>query len=224
MRTTWLLAASFAALLLTGLVPAIQIRLIGFLVQPLEERFPPWVLGPAEHIDGIIALGGDFKRFEAAVELARQRPGVKLLMSAKGEVQRVRALALKRGLPSGQVLLEEQSTTTYENAKVAATVLAPRPGQRWLLVTSALHMPRAVGAFSKAGFAVLPWPVLHPDDVAQRHSLEVAWHEWIGLITYWLLGRTNAIFPGPGRIMTPIVARPYHCAVARRTEDCLSGR
>ena len=35
----------------------------------------------------------------------------------------------------------------------------PKPGERWLLVTSAFHMPRSIGLFRKAGFAVEPYPV-----------------------------------------------------------------
>jgi uncharacterized SAM-binding protein YcdF (DUF218 family) len=85
----------------------------------------------------------------------------------------------------------------------------PQPGQRWLLVTSANHMPRAMGAFRKAGFTVEPWPVDYrtadkydrylmfeaPSEGLRR--LELAVHEWIGLIAYRLMGRSDELFPRP---------------------------
>ena len=86
---------------------------------------------------------------------------------------------------------------------------APRPGERWLLVTSAYHMPRAMGAFRAAGFAVEAYPVdyrtggstdlLIPfDDVASGlRRTDTATREWIGLLAYWLTGRSSELFPGP---------------------------
>ena len=86
----------------------------------------------------------------------------------------------------------------------------PQPGQRWLLVTSASHMPRAVGTFRRAGFPVIPYPVGYttsglPDDYwgirleasTNLVRVDVAVHEWLGLIAYWLTGRTDALLPGP---------------------------
>jgi hypothetical protein len=60
-------------------------------------------------------------------------------------------------------------------------------------------MPRAVGTFRKAGFDVLPLPVFYPTDIPQRDTLYAAMHEWVGLVSYWFLGRTDAIFPGPSQ-------------------------
>jgi uncharacterized SAM-binding protein YcdF (DUF218 family) len=164
----------------------------------LEQRFPPTALGPEQQVDGIIAPGGEFKRFEVAVELAKRFPQARLLLIAGGEIEQARAYAIKHGIPDTQLIIEARSTTTYENARFSAVLLHPRPWQRWVLVTSASHMPRAVGTFRKAGFNVLPSPVFHPTDIHQHDTLRVATHEWVGLVSYWLLGRTDAIFPGPG--------------------------
>ena len=85
----------------------------------------------------------------------------------------------------------------------------PKPGQRWLLVTSAWHMPRAMAAFRKAGFQVEPWPVdyrtagwsdafhLFPfESPAQGlRQLDLAVHEWLGLLAYRLSGRSDDAFP-----------------------------
>jgi len=87
---------------------------------------------------------------------------------------------------------------------------APKPGERWLLVTSAFHMPRSVGLFRKVGFAVEPCPVdwhvgrdaadilaftqFSTDGLVRT---DIAVREWLGLVAYWLAGRTSTLFPGP---------------------------
>ena len=78
----------------------------------------------------------------------------------------------------------------------------PQPGERWLLVTSAFHMPRAMGCFRAAGFDVTPWPVdfrtRGPEDLMRLFAaarptawrrIDLAAKEWIGLLAYWLAGR-----------------------------------
>jgi uncharacterized SAM-binding protein YcdF (DUF218 family) len=83
------------------------------------------------------------------------------------------------------------------------------PGERWLLVTSGWHMPRAIGVFRQAGLPVEPWPVDYrtagPWDAARLFNspaeglrrLDIAVREWIGLLAYRLSGRSSALFPGP---------------------------
>ena len=85
------------------------------------------------------------------------------------------------------------------------------PGKRWLLITSAYHMPRAMGAFRQAGFDVEPWPVdyrtrgtadlTRPFDKVSEglRRVDVATREWVGLLAYWVTGRSDALFPGPQR-------------------------
>jgi DUF218 domain len=105
--------------------------------------------------------------------------------------------------------LEDRSRDTDENARQSKAIAQPRPGERWLLVTSAYHMPRAVGAFRRAGFAVEAYPVdwrtRGQQDFIQPFSsvsdglkrLDTAAHEWVGLLVYWLTDRSSALFPGP---------------------------
>jgi uncharacterized SAM-binding protein YcdF (DUF218 family) len=169
----------------------------GALLRPLEERFAPATLDAAQSVDGVIALGGDFKRFEVAVGLAKRFPKSRLILCARGDDGSVGALLRNEGIPEARATFEVESTTTYENALFAARLLAPQPGQRWLLVTSAWHMPRAVGAFRKVGFAVMPWPIRYPGDDAERRPLATGLHEWVGLFSYWLFGRGDALFPSP---------------------------
>jgi DUF218 domain len=62
-------------------------------------------------------------------------------------------------LSRDRIIVERKSRNTTENAAFTKQLVMPKPGERWLLVTSAMHMPRAVGVFRKAGFAVDAYPV-----------------------------------------------------------------
>jgi uncharacterized SAM-binding protein YcdF (DUF218 family) len=98
---------------------------------------------------------------------------------------------------------------TYENALFTARILDPKPGERWLLVTSAWHMPRAMGCFRRAGFAVEAWPVdyrtpgrlepmrFHSSIPEGLRRIDFVVREYIGLAVYYLAGRTEALLPAP---------------------------
>lgn len=107
-----------------------------------------------------------------------------------------------------RVIYERDSRNTFENAKLSKELLKPQPEETWILVTSAFHMPRAVGVFRKQAWEVIPYPVDFeaPSDARLRLRLDLAKglqemskasHEWLGLVVYWLTGRTSAPFPGP---------------------------
>jgi uncharacterized SAM-binding protein YcdF (DUF218 family) len=68
-------------------------------------------------------------------------------------------------------------------------------------------MPRAMGCFRKAGFPVEAWPVdyrtslreigLHESIPRGLRQTDIAAKEYVGLVTYYLAGRTDALLPGP---------------------------
>jgi uncharacterized SAM-binding protein YcdF (DUF218 family) len=154
--------------------------------------------------------------------LARRFPDAKIAFSggdpsiiyhAGTEAEGAEALLTALGVARDRLILEAKSRDTYENAKFLKDELARQgeigPGKRWLLITSAYHMPRAMGAFRKAGFDVEPWPVdyrtrgeadlLRPFDRAGEglRRVDIAAREWVGLLAYWLRGRSDALFPAP---------------------------
>ena len=106
-------------------------------------------------------------------------------------------------------MMERRSRNTLENAEFSKALVAPKAGERWLLVTSAFHMPRSVGLFRKAGFAVEPYPVdwrvggrgdLFAFSKIAADGLErtdLAVREWIGLIAYRATGKIDELLPGP---------------------------
>jgi len=229
----FLMGASIVLLAVFGLSPAGN-----WMIAPLEERFPPAVVAPGTDIAGIIVLGGavdtylstarhqsalndSAERMTIVPALARQYPQAKIIftggVSVGGSVlwnDMTEAAVAKQlfesfGLPDDRMLFETKSRDTYENAQFTRDLVKPQPGQHFLLVTSAFHMPRSMGLFRKAGFDVLPYPVNYrtggPQDAwipfyavsdGLRQS-NLASREWIGLLGYWLGGRIDDIFPKP---------------------------
>ena len=225
-----LITLSAGLLLLGGLLP-----ISNWLLLPLEQRFGRTDLAGRE-VDGIIVLGGAEdariwmergahalneagERFTEAMALARRYPkarvvftggGIEIIGSPKIGADAARAIFRDLGLAEGdRLLLETKARDTWENAINVKALVQPKPGERWLLVTSAWHMPRSVGVFRHIGFAIEPWPVDYrtaglwdvlrpfeaPADGLKR--LDTATHEWIGLVVYRLTGRSDAVFPGP---------------------------
>jgi uncharacterized SAM-binding protein YcdF (DUF218 family) len=227
------LIVALGALALIALLP------IGdAMLAPLENRFPEVTALPAD-VTGIIVLGGavetdlsaargmpslnaDAERMTSLVYLARHYPKARLAFTGGNgelihapmpEAAVARALWTQLGVDQSRIVYESRSRTTYENAVLLKALLKPQPGEVWLLVTSAWHMPRAVGLFRHAGWTVLPYPVgyktaptLMTDirgGLPERLSMvDRATHEWVGLVAYWLLGRTSALFPAP-QAVTP---------------------
>ena len=164
------------------------------LVAPLETRFANTLIPAEDQIDGIIAISGSRGRMETAARLALLYPKAKIILSIRGE-ERAPQMMRALGIGPERLILDRASRNTYENAQFTSQLVLPKPGQHYILVTSASHMPRAVGAFRKAGFAVIPWPVSKTMDTS-RLTLAVARHEWFGLMAYWMMGRTDELFPG----------------------------
>jgi uncharacterized SAM-binding protein YcdF (DUF218 family) len=162
------------------------------LIEPLEGRYQRASIISHEAFTGIIALSGDDRRFAEAGRLARLNPKLKVLLSEQTDIQGALA-KLGGGIDPSRIILETKSKNTYENAIFSASLVAPQRHERWLLVTGALHMPRAVVSFQKAGFHVEPWPVY--DAVSEASMVSPAMHEWLGLVASRLLGRTAQLFP-----------------------------
>lgn len=221
--------AGFVGLLVAGLSP-----LSAWTLAPLENRFPSFT-DDGTPITGIVVLGGTVEadtsigrdqitvneageRAIALADLARRYPQARLVFSggsgsnredAVSEAEIVSRYADTLGVPRNRLILEQQSRNTHENAVFSARMVQPKPGERWLLVTSAWHMPRSMGCFRKAGFDVTAYPVDYrtnwPRDAYRLASfastglgeLDIGVKEWIGMIAYRLTGYTDAVLPAP---------------------------
>lgn len=224
-----MMAVAILGLALGGLSP-----LGSLLLLPLEERFPrASETGPAPA--GIVVLGGSFdtvvagarrdvalteaaERLTAVAELARRWPDARIVFSGgsgtllfDGATEADLALRVFQsfGVARERIVLEGASRNTVENARLSREVAEPKDGERWLLVTSAYHMPRAIGCFRAAGFPVEAWPVDYRtrgyEDAFRPFSsvsaglrrVDIAVREWVGLVAYWLLGYVSAPLPRP---------------------------
>lgn len=212
-----------------GLLPVAS-----YILLPLEERFAPF-RDDGQPVDGIILLGGSVEAADSAsrgmivsnesaervldtIQLAHRYPAARVLISGGGgtvfgdgaaEAPIIAAYLKGVGVDPSRILVEDRSRTTSENALFSRELAKPREGERWLLVTSAWHMPRAVGVFEKAGFPVTPYPVdFRTGGGGNNHRpfafiseglrrLDLGTKEWAGLIGYYATDRTTRLFPGP---------------------------
>ena len=217
-----------AGLFVAGLLP------LGVLmILPLEDRFPR--VEPDGPVAGIIVLGGGIdqsigiargvttlteagERLTEAVALARRYPEARLVFtggiasltpSGPTEADAARRFFDEMGIAPDRLTVEDKSRDTAENARFTKALIDPKPGERWLLVTSAWHMPRSIGCFRAAGWPVIAWPTdYRTSGAADSHILmpraslgltlvDIAAKEWVGLLAYRLSGRTDALFPAP---------------------------
>jgi len=206
------------------------------LLRPLEQRFS--VPADPDHLNpaGILVLGGvvdtglsterrstelidGAERVIVAAELARRYPEARVLLSGgsngvftNNEIAEsvvARDLLIEFGVPAARITIEDRSRNTHENAVFSFSAVEPTPRDQWLLVTSAFHMPRAIGTFRAAGWnGVVAWPVDYRNGAdtnwfGGRTAAEgltmtdIAVREWIGLIAYRFAGYTDALLPRP---------------------------
>jgi uncharacterized SAM-binding protein YcdF (DUF218 family) len=222
---------SLGALVVCGFLPLADV-----LLAPLESRFSrPDQSGLGAGVDGIIVLGGAEdgrinvtrelmslndagERLTEAVALARQFPKARVVFSGGSdailrtklpEAQRAQQFLTVLGVDPARITLEDRSRNTHENAVFTAQLLGLQSGRKWLLVTSAFHMPRSIGIFRQIGLDVMPWPVDYRTPTGAAlfmpynsisyglHRFDFVVKEYIGLAAYWATGRSQSLFPHP---------------------------
>jgi uncharacterized SAM-binding protein YcdF (DUF218 family) len=170
---------------------------VKWFTSALETRFERPAVDNWTAIRGLVLLGGQPARLNEAFRLMRDHPHLHLVVSGP-EDEEMSLLSNTDETIRSRTEIEQNSLkmkrNTCGNAVFSTQMIAPGPGDRWFLVTSALHMPRAIGAFRKAGFPIEPWPVYGAMEKAP--SWRAVLHEWIGLITYRLRGCSDAFLPG----------------------------
>ena len=178
------------------------------------------VLTEAGHGD-FISLNDAAERMTEIPALAKTYPRARILYTGgpaeitlapdlKPEAESARRLLIEAGIAPERITIEGRSLTTWENATFTRDLVRPEPGSHWLIVTSAFHMARSMGVFRAAGW---PGVMAFPTDYrapAAGHRVrgrmigvenlmisELAVKEYIGLVAYWLSGRSTALFPAP---------------------------
>lgn len=214
--------ATLAALLILSIIP------IGDLMLQHIERHYAGTPEPAR-VDGIIVLGGaeDIdasvywgqtqlneagERFTGTLALARRFPQARVLFAggsgalrtlighSVSEASVAEQFFREQGLDPGRLILEGESRNTAENASLSFQIAHPRPSEKWVLVTSASHMPRAIRSFEAAGWhGIIPYPVDYRTTAFQMavgwnlprnaQILNIAIKEHAGQLIYTLAGK-----------------------------------
>lgn len=185
---------------------------------------PLWMARELRKADVIVVLAGGVNRNGTlqpaslyrtikGAQLYRQRWAPKLMFSGGlvqspplTEARSLAGFAMEWGaVPARDVLLEERSGRTHESAVEVAALMRKHGLREVLLVTSPLHLYRAVRSFRAQGVAVFP-VATDEDDLRARRGLarlHLAWQllrEYAGLGYYWARGWL-APLPSPGRIV-----------------------
>lgn len=164
-----------------------------------------------QKIDGLHAFSPAGNRFTQTFELYRMGKIRKIMLvggsgslvsKEPDEADELKKLLLKFGVPEADILVENASRNTHENAVFATKILTENsPGATCLLLTSAWHLPRAAACFEKSGLKCTPFPVdfwgrpvqfkpshlIEPDEKGFE-KWELLLKEWLGTAVYWLRG------------------------------------
>ena len=202
-----------------------------WLLYPLESRFQQNPDLP-EQVDGIIVLGGSVipdrsvewqqletnqfhERLSSFIQLAQLYSNARLVFSGVNsstdedkptEAQIAKTYFLKSGISPERLLIENKARNTAENVSYSRQLASPQSNETWIMITSAFHMPRAMGVFCQQNWKVIPYPVDHqtlPSKLYQpgyslighANHLVLASHEWLGLLAYYLSGKTHQLLP-----------------------------
>lgn len=219
-RLRKLVGVGAALFVILGFLP-IGPNLIVYLERQYGNTVPP----PYD-LTGIIVLGGvingersethqqvslnDYaERITEMIRLSQIYPQARVVFSggtgvltqgSPKESEKVRILLKDMNISPERFEYEAQSRNTYENMTESFALVRPQPEDKWLLVTSAFHLPRSVGVFKKGGWNVIPYPagyledgeyIWHPtlDVLGNFYKLQVASKEIVGIIAYSLTGK-----------------------------------
>lgn len=189
-----------------------------WLQQRLAHQYPQKAAAAYPKVDAIVVLGGgelpragsDWGDDPTDTQATRAGFGLQLFMSSRADIillsggeQEAMQMAhelQQQGVPANALQTENASMSTYQNALYSAAILRREKLQRILLVTSAMHMPRALACFKRQGLTAIPAPAVGTDRESphishlwrpQRAALRLSdrcLREYLGLWCYKLLG------------------------------------
>lgn len=201
-----------------------------WMVAYLENYYPKIDALP-DDVHGIIILGGSFDRpltvargqdafnfaagrFFQGLLLSSAHPHLPLVFTGGGksvsgavsEADFAQKYIKAFGFDLKRVLFESNSRDTVENAFFTHKLVQPKHNQKWVLVTTALHMPRSVGIFRAQGWNIIPYPVDYHTDgtfpLVKTPNLKTSFllwgaavKEWAGLIANRLYKQTPTLLP-----------------------------
>ncbi|MDC3021755.1 YdcF family protein [Pelagibacteraceae bacterium] len=161
-----------------------------------------------------ISLNGSSERLVESVFIIKKFDKAKVIFSGgSGIVNRpdfdhaqvAKSFYKKIGIEIDRIIFEDNSRNTYENIMYSKKIANPKLNENWLLITSASHMKRALLIADKNNWKLIPYAVdfknikdfkLIPNLklLTNLNSFQHGSREWLGLVSYYLMGRTDKIF------------------------------
>lgn len=155
-----------------------------FLLDKMENKYPGFTLElikPSDKIKHVVVLAGGYieqpdthplttklgrsthVRVIEGIRIYREIPGSMLVFTGKGwaqltEAEAMKNLAVSLGVNPQDIITEKESTNTIDHTIYLKDIIKD---EKFVLVTSALHMPRSMGLFLKAGYHPIPAPTGH---------------------------------------------------------------
>jgi uncharacterized SAM-binding protein YcdF (DUF218 family) len=163
-------------------------------------------------------VGDAGDRFIEAMRLALKYPHSRILVSGGagsisgdllGDAVISQRMFSAFGIGKDRIIGDKESRTTFENTVNTKELLDSNDMSNCFLITSGFHMPRAVGIFRRFGIEVVPWVVDYratgrehlrldfTQPLVNAQHLSTAVREWVGMVGYYAVGRTSALYPAP---------------------------
>ena len=170
----WIIACTFVNVVVLSIFP-----IGGSILSSIEATYP--AKPTLDRVDGIIVLGGGGNlgewrrwgqpelgeggdRYTSAIALSKQHPEAVIvftggsgalrdaLNSEKSESDLAQEFFAAQGIQASRLILEGQSRNTAENAALTLKLVQPKQDMKWVLITSAFHMARAMRSFETSGW------------------------------------------------------------------------
>ena len=222
--TYFLLSFSLIFLVSFGIFPVGK-----YLIYKLEKNYHNSIILP-DKVDGILILGGatnpflsnefnqinlsgSAERLVESITLIKKYTDAKIIFAGgSGDINHpkmdhariAKQFFIQIGLDTNKMIFENKSRNTYENILFSKHIAKPKKNEKWIVITSAFHMNRAIFIGEKIDWALTPYAVdfTQPKIIKFTPNIKIlknfnamqsGSHEWIGLMAYYLLGRTSRI-------------------------------
>ena len=200
-----------------------------YLIYKLEKNYHNSII-LSDKVDGILILGGatnpflsneynqihlngSAERLVESIKLIIKYSNAKIIFTGgSGFISDIKLdnakiankFFMQVGLDTDKIIFENKSRNTYENILFSKNIAKPKKNEKWLIITSASHMNRAVFVGEKIDWILTPYAVdfNQPKKIKfipninilnNFNEMQRGTYEWIGLVAYYLMGRTNRI-------------------------------